>query len=76
LISVDLPAPFSPSSAKTSPGSSDSETSRNAVVPPKRFVIFSKLSKDGATLQPSRLHLFCSINVIDNIGKQRPPKSQ
>src|SRR5262249_38142557 len=38
LISVDLPAPFSPTSAVTSPSSAQSETPSSAVTPPKCFV--------------------------------------
>ena len=34
FMSVDLPAPFSPSSAWTSPGSTSSETSVSAATPP------------------------------------------
>ena len=35
FMSVDLPAPFSPSRACTSPGSTSSETSVRAATPPK-----------------------------------------
>ncbi len=52
LISVDLPAPFSPSKASTSPASRCSDTSRRAVVPPKRLVMCSKLSRRSAKLFP------------------------
>jgi hypothetical protein len=37
FISVDLPAPFSPSSAWTSPGRTSRETSVSAATPPKLF---------------------------------------
>ena len=38
LISVDFPAPFSPSSACTRPGKRAIETSRRTVLPKKDFV--------------------------------------
>ena len=39
FMSVDLPAPFSPSSRCTSPASTDRLPSRSAVTPPKRLVM-------------------------------------
>jgi hypothetical protein len=39
FISVDLPAPFSPSSARTSPARTDSSASSQASTPPNRFVM-------------------------------------
>ena len=43
LISVDLPAPFSPTSAWTSPGSSSNETPLSACTPPKDLVMSESL---------------------------------
>ena len=40
FISVDFPAPFSPSSAWISPGRTDSDTSESTVVSPYRLVMF------------------------------------
>ena len=41
LTSVDLPAPFSPSSAWKVPGTTFSETASSAVNSPKRLVMLS-----------------------------------
>src|SRR5688572_12096040 len=47
LISVDLPAPFSPTRACTSPGSSSSPTPSSAVTPAKRLTIPSMRRTGG-----------------------------
>src|SRR4051794_16365575 len=54
LISVDLPAPFSPQSAWISPGSRLKKTSCSAVTPPKRFVI-SQATKIGSDMAGLRI---------------------
>ena len=46
-ISVDLPAPFSPSSAWTSPAKAVNETSLTATTPPKRFQTLVKRNPIG-----------------------------
>ena len=46
-ISVDLPAPFSPSSACTSPANAANETSLTATTPPKRFETWTQAQSDG-----------------------------
>ena len=48
LISVDLPAPFSPTRACTSPGRRSSETPRSACVDPKLFDTSTTDSSDGS----------------------------
>src|SRR6266568_2224344 len=53
-IRVDLPAPFSPISACTSPGRSSRETSSFATTPGKRFVMPSSTTKGGALPRPAR----------------------
>src|SRR5919197_2069743 len=47
-ISVVLPAPFSPSTACTVPGATDSRAPASAVVPPNRLTIPAS-SKSGST---------------------------
>src|SRR3954463_16006252 len=48
LISVDLPAPFSPTRAWTSPGSSAKSTPARAVAPPKVLVMPSIRSRGAS----------------------------
>src|SRR6476661_1969867 len=60
-IRVDLPAPFSPMRACTSPGRSSKETSSFATTPGKRFVMPSSTTKGGA---PSRPALPSSLIVV------------
>src|SRR6266545_5664063 len=50
LISVDLPAPLSPSSASTSPRSTSRSTPSSAVIAPKRFVAPRTASAGAAVL--------------------------
>jgi hypothetical protein len=50
---VDLPAPFSPINAWTSPGRSCRETSSFATTPGKRFVMPSSTTKGGALPRPA-----------------------
>jgi len=48
-MTVDLPAPFCPSSARTSPARKSNETSRTACVPPKDF---DRPATDNSGLAP------------------------
>src|SRR6476619_7098473 len=68
FISVDLPAPFSPTSACTSPRSTEKFTPSSATEAPKRFVIPSMRSSGtraaGAVIQPSSLR---SVRVGDRL---------
>src|SRR6478736_10043921 len=52
-IRVDLPAPFSPIRACTSPGRASNETSSFATTPGKRFVMPSSTTKGGALARPA-----------------------
>src|SRR3954447_22171564 len=79
LISVDLPAPFSPTSACTSPGSSANETSSSATTPEKRLVT-SRTSRIGssATLTSVRvLDVVAGVGLVeqavldDHLGRDR-----
>jgi hypothetical protein len=45
FINVDLPAPFSPTSASGSPRRTESETPSQARTPGKRLVMFSSSSR-------------------------------
>src|SRR5579859_1043575 len=59
FISVDLPAPFSPTRPWISPDESEKRTSRSAVTPPNDLVIPESSSSGGATIgsdQEMRLH--------------------
>jgi len=62
LISVDLPAPFSPTIAWTSPGCSSRSTPRSARTPPYRFWTPLRTST-GAPLG-ERAALPCSYVVV------------
>src|ERR1017187_10355324 len=53
FISVDLPAPFSPMSATTSPCPTDRLTSSNASTPGKRLVMFLSSSRDAGMALPA-----------------------
>src|SRR6476646_7255291 len=48
FLIVDLPAPFSPTSATTSPGATSKLTSLTAVMPPNRFVTRSTATAGSA----------------------------
>src|SRR6266446_5146071 len=50
FLIVDLPAPFSPTSATTSPGATVKLTSLTAVMPPNRFVTRSTATAGSAAL--------------------------
>src|SRR6188474_2764782 len=50
LIRVDLPAPFSPTSAWTSPARSSNDASRSACTPAYDFVTFPALSSGSILL--------------------------
>src|SRR5512144_2620978 len=52
-INVDLPAPFSPISAWTSPARSSRSTSSLASTPGKRFVMPSSTTRGGEPLPPA-----------------------
>src|SRR5215211_3964469 len=49
-MSVDLPAPFSPASATTSPAAISKSTPLSARTPPKRFSI-PRICKTGASIE-------------------------
>src|SRR4051812_28382424 len=73
LMSVDLPAPFSPHSAWISPGRSSKLTSRSATTPPKRLVI-PRHSRSGwvvivRQLRPRRALVF-GDPAIDLVVRQ------
>src|SRR5580692_1041984 len=52
LISVDLPAPFSPTMPVIEPGETLSETSRFAWTAPKRFSMWRNSMADGGGVPP------------------------
>src|SRR5215208_2912891 len=53
-MSVLLPAPFSPTSARISPALTERLTSSSAMVAPKRFETLSILMRDGACIASLR----------------------
>lgn len=55
FIGVDLPAPFSPMMAWTSPAASAADTSRSAAIEPKLLVI-PRASKTAAPMTPPSRH--------------------
>ena len=57
LISVDLPAPFSPTSAWTSPARSSNDTSRSACTPPNDLLIELSRASAGSSEQRQALAL-------------------
>ena len=67
FISVDLPAPFSPTTAWTSPGMNWRLTSSRATTPGKRLLMFCT-SSSGCTWLFFSLALlcfdFCHMNLV------------
>src|ERR1700684_1102836 len=58
LIRVDLPAPLSPNSPRTSPLRRCRLTSRNAVTGPKRFAMCStRMTSSGAEVGPTTVSI-------------------
>src|ERR671912_1990165 len=70
LIRVDLPAPFSPTSAWTSPGASARDTPSSAWVAPKRFAMPRMASTasppDSTTRTPYGVDVEMLIYVLSN----------
>src|SRR6476620_5098761 len=69
-MSVDLPAPFSPMTACTSPRITDRETSRLATQAPKRFHRCEQpiASPGGALIRFARSLLFRPVGHVDLAG--------
>src|SRR5574343_1645094 len=67
LMSVDLPAPFSPQSACTSPGTRSNETSRNATTPGNRLVS-ERTSSKGAAMRTERGGLLELVGRVETRG--------
>jgi hypothetical protein len=61
LISVDLPAPFSPTSACTSPACSANDTPFSACTPANDFRMDEAARREGFNLQSTNLQ--SSINL-------------
>src|SRR5262249_46027506 len=73
LISVDLPAPLSPSSPSTSPFLRRRLTSRSAVTGPKRLATFSTRSTSSdATAPPDATH----VDVDQHRGDDRDAQDE
>src|SRR4051794_12507844 len=73
LISVDLPAPLSPSSPSTSPLPRRRFTSRSAVTGPKRLPTFSTRRTSSDTAPPPYTP---DIDVDDHRGDDRDPEDE
>lgn len=62
---MDLPAPFSPTRASTSPGSTSKLTSVSTRLPANDFDTFSTLSSGGTVVNSSPAHLPMSLSIWD-----------
>src|SRR5690242_17136564 len=69
---VDLPAPFSPTRAWTSPGRSSNETPRSARTPAKDLLTLVNRSR-GAMAQPRGRSRTAEASAVDRPAPQRPP---
>src|SRR5277367_5869486 len=64
FINVDLPAPFSPSTACTSPAATSRSRQSLATTPGKRLVSFSTRSRVGILSLWRRWYLNCSLQKL------------
>src|SRR3954467_14992536 len=68
LISVDLPAPFSPQSAWTSPGRRSKSTPRSARTCPKRFTS-PRASSTGACPSGLPIYFLARVKAVFHHGR-------
>src|SRR5437660_1758378 len=73
LESVDLPAPFSPSSACTSPTAASKSTRSFATTPGKRFVIPRIATAEDGGAPPAPLPWWTSVLASANLLAGRAP---
>src|SRR4051812_7366658 len=71
FISVLLPAPFSPMSASTSPGCSDSETPDSAVTPGKRLVIPRICNNEAGADESAGLGVVLDTDILAEDARTR-----
>src|SRR5262245_46222073 len=66
FTAVDLPAPFSPSSAITCPARSSSRTPASACTPPKRLLTPSSASAAGAEWRSEELGKLIHVRLVEH----------
>src|SRR6186997_2126087 len=74
LMSVDLPAPFSPTSACTWPGCRSMDTSSRARTPPKRLLMPSTSRTGVPTSEAGAVDVVnCNLALAIQAWLRRPP---